>query len=92
MALLSLLAPIGALANAAIAALVVGFVIVLGYRRVTRTADADTAERPAESTEGPPLESWRHVYDVDKAAADREITAVQEQAADLAEADEEARR
>ncbi|EMA55265.1 MULTISPECIES: hypothetical protein [Halococcus] len=92
MALLTLLAPIGALANAAIATLVVGFVIVLVYRWFAGANDAETKEVNPETSEGPPLESWRHVYDVDKAAADREITAVQEQASDLAEADNEARR
>ncbi|WP_049901772.1 hypothetical protein [Halococcus agarilyticus] len=90
---LSFLIQIGALANAAVATLVLALVIALGYRRIAGAdGNANASERPSESTEGPPLESWRHVYDVDKADADREITAVQEQASDLAEADNEARR
>ena len=89
---LSPLIQVGALANAAIAALVVGVVAVLGYRRLAGTDDADTTARSSESTAGSPLESWRSVYDVDKADADREMSAVQEQANDLAEADNEARR
>ena len=89
---MALLTQLGALANVAIATLVVGLAIGLGYRRISGASDTEPKEANPETAEGPPLESWRHVYDIDKAAADREITAVQEQAADLAEADEEARR
>ena len=91
MAVLSFFLQVGAPTNAAIVSLILALVVALGYRRVAG-ADGDATGRPTESTEGPPLESWRSVYDVDKAEADREIAAVRKQARDLAEADNEARR
>ncbi|PSQ14514.1 hypothetical protein BRC98_00335 [Halobacteriales archaeon QS_7_68_65] len=93
MAVLSFFLQVGAPTNAAIVSLILALVVALGYRRVAGADDdADATGRPTESTEGPPLESWRSVYDVDKAEADREIAAVRKQASDLAEADNEARR
>ena len=90
MAVLSFSLQVGAPTNAAIVSLILALVVALGYRRVAGAdGDADATGRP---TEGPPLESWRSVYDVDKAEADREIAAVRKQASDLAEADNEARR
>jgi len=53
----------GAPTNAAIVSLILALVVALGYRRVAGAdGDADATGRPTESTEGPPLESWRSAF------------------------------
>ena len=61
------------------------------YFEATGEGDTEESERPGTGA-GFPLASWRYVYDVDKADANREITSVQQQAEDLAEAERKARR
>lgn len=47
---------------------------------------------PPRGDEGPPLTSWRWVYDVDNVEAEREMANVSRQAEVLGEADEKHRK
>ena len=74
----------------------VALVILVGlvyrwYAESTGDGNTEESERSGASA-GFPLASWRYVYDVDKADANREIASVQQQADDLTEADTKARR
>ena len=67
-------------------AVLAGFV----YRWDVKSS-SDDAEREQEGAVGAPLASWRYVYDVEKADANREIAAVQQQAEELSEAERQSR-
>lgn len=90
----SILIPIGTVASAATAVVVLVIVVGLIYRWYADSTDDGNTEENEQSgmTAGFPLASWRYIYDVDKADANREITSVQQQAEDLAEAERNARR
>ena len=55
------------------------------------SGESPPAQRPEES-HGYPLASWRYVYDLDKAEADRAVKSVNEQAETLSEAEKQRRR
>lgn len=83
----------GAIASALTSAVVLFVLASLVYRWYSGSTDDGTAEDEQSGTAaGFPLASWRYVYDVEKADANREIASVQQQADDLAEAEREARR
>ncbi|WP_079977628.1 hypothetical protein [Halococcus sediminicola] len=67
-------------------AVLAGFV----YRWDVKSSSDDT-EHEQEGAVGTPLASWRYVYDVEKADANREIAAVQQQAEELSEAERQSR-
>ncbi|WP_410766829.1 hypothetical protein [Haloferax sp. DFSO60] len=76
---------------------IVGAVILVGavgYGVVKWLVSDDDSpppeSKPAESY-GYPLASWRYIYDLDKAGANREIQSVHEQAETLAEAEKNRR-
>jgi hypothetical protein len=88
---------IGTLASAVTSLVVLAALIGLVYRWVAGSDGDDGGDGDADGDSGSgatagPLASWRSVYDVEKADANREVAAVQQQAEDLAEADEGARR
>ena len=67
-------------------AVLAGFV----YRWDVKSS-SDDAEHEQEGAVGAPLASWRYVYDVEKADANREIAAVQQQAEELSEVERQSR-
>lgn len=94
MAVLFTLIQMETVASAVTFLAVLAVLIGLVYRwRSGSNGDGNTEENDQAGTNpGFPLASWRYVYDVDKADANREIASVQQQAEDLAEADKKARR
>ncbi|WP_411964137.1 hypothetical protein [Haloferax sp. YSMS24] len=71
------------------AALLVTALAIGGIRWWTLRTDEETPppERRPEESHGYPLASWRYVYDLDKAEADRAVRSVNEQAETLSEAE-----
>lgn len=92
MAVPSVLTQLGVVASATTSIVVLAILVGLVYRWHSGATDEGDTEEGEQSGMGFPLASWRYVYDVDKADANREIASVQQEAEDLAEADREARR
>lgn len=94
MAVLLVLIQMGTVVSAVTFLTVLAVLASLVYRwRSGSNGDGNTDENDQAGTAaGFPLASWRYVYDVDKADANREIASVQQQAEDLAEADKKSRR
>lgn len=93
MAVLFTLIQMETVASAVTFLAVLAVLVGLGYRWRFRPNDDNTEESEQAGTgAGFPLASWRYVYDVDKADANREIASVQQQAEDLSEADKKSRR
>ena len=80
----------GVLAEASTALVVLAVLAGFVYRWCAESS-SDEAKREQESGVGAPLASWRYVYDVEKADANREIAAVQQQAEELSEAERQSR-
>ena len=81
----------GALAGASTALVVLAVLAGLCYRWYGESPTDGEAGSEREGAVGSPLASWRYVYDVEKADANREIADVQQQAEELSEAERKSR-
>ena len=72
-----------------VAVLLVVALAVGGFRwwAIRRDTGQSPPERKSEASHGYPLASWRYVYDLDKADADRAVQSVNQQAETLSEAE-----
>ncbi|KAB1193585.1 hypothetical protein GJR96_09055 [Haloferax sp. MBLA0076] len=72
---------------------VVALAVAAARWRVMRNDDeARPPEQQPEESYGYPLASWRYVYDLDKADAERAVKSVHEQAETLSEAEKQRKR
>lgn len=85
--------PVGLLSSL-VAVLLVVALAVGGFRwwAIRRDTGQSPPERRPEESHGYPLASWRYVYDLDKAEADRAVKSVNQQAETLSEAEKRRRR
>ena len=80
------------LVGASTALVVLAVLAGLVYRWYGESPADGEAGSEREGAIGSPLASWRYVYDVEKADANREIADVQQQAEELSEAERKFRR
>ncbi|AFK20188.1 hypothetical protein E6P09_14220 [Haloferax mediterranei ATCC 33500] len=85
--------PFGLLPGLVMLAVVFAFgVAVHRWRAIRRGEESEPPQDRSEDSRGYPLASWRYVYDLDKAAADREVASVHEQAETLADVEQKRRK